>query len=114
MSNLIAELPQSFLDEFEKEILGRVPDEKVKVQLKQEKLARVMRQTGSVQMEGLGQRIAVIDRRLFFRMEQAYGGHDGWITDMLKDNPELCAPGYRPHRKGDFRHGKTFVNGKPI
>jgi len=111
---LITGLPQQFLDEFEAEIRGRVPEEKVKAQLRQEKLGRIMKQVGSTQIDTLGQRVAVIDRRLYFRCLAERGHEENWIDDLLKDNPELCAPGYRPHRKGDFRHGKTFINGKPV
>jgi len=112
--DLITGLPQSFLDEFEAEIRGRVPAEKIAAQLRQEKLARVMRQAGSTQIDTLGQQIARIDPRLYFRCLAERGHEENWIDDLLKDNPELCAPGYRPRRKGDFRHGKTFINGKPV
>lgn len=111
---LISGLPAGFLREFEQEILGRIPEEKIQAQLRQEKIARVMHQVGSVQMETLGQKIAVIDPRLFFRMQQECGHHEGWLDDLLADNPVLCAPGYKPKRKHDLRHSKTFLGGKPI
>jgi hypothetical protein len=110
---LITGLPQQFLDEFEAEIRGRVPAEKVKAQLRQEKIGRIMKQVGSTQIDTLGQRIAVIDRRLYFRAMQAFGHHEGWLEDLLKDNKFLCAPGYNPGRKADLRHGITFVGGVP-
>ena len=112
--DLITGLPQSFLDEFEAEIRGRVPAEKVAAQLRQEKLARVMKQVGSTQIDTLGQKITSMDPRLYFRCFAERGHEENWIDDLLKDNPELCAPGYRPRRKGDFRHGKTFIAGKPV
>ena len=112
--DLITGLPQSFLDEFEAEIRRDIPKEKLAAQLRQEKLARVMRQAGSTTIDTLGQKIASIDPRLYFRCLAERGHEENWIDDLLKDNPDLCAPGYRPHRKGDFRHGKTFINGKPV
>lgn len=112
---LITGLPQQFLDEFEAEIRGRVPAEKVAAQLRQEKLARISRQAGSITIDTLGQKVASIDSRLYFRALQDFGGHEGWLDDFLRDNQELCCPGYYPGRKkSDFRHGKTFVNGKPV
>lgn len=111
---LITGLPQQFLDEFEAEIRGRVPAEKVAAQLRQEKLARISRQAGSTIIDTLGQKVASIDPRLYFRMLAQHGEHENWIDDLLADNPELCCPGYNPKRKGDLRHGKTFVGGKPV
>ncbi len=110
---MITGLPQAFLDEFEAEIRGRVPREKVEAQLRQEKIARIMHQAGPTQIETLGQLKCSIDARLYFRMKADMGRHEGWLDDLLKDNKELCAPGYNPGRKGDLRHGITFVGGKP-
>ena len=114
---LIAELPDGFLREFEAEILGRVPAEKIKQQLEMEKTARIMRQAGSTMMEGLGQKIAQIPARLYFRMLHDMGkgnaGDSNWLDDLLADNPALCAPGYRPKQNG-ARHGFTFVGGKCV
>lgn len=111
--DIITGLPQSFLDEFEAEIRGRVPAEKVAAQLRQEKLARISRQAGSTIIETLGQKVASIDPRLYFRAFQAFGHHEDWLEDLLKDNKFLCAPGYNPGRKRDLRHGITFVGGVP-
>ena len=112
--DLITGLPQSFMDEFEAEIRGRVPAEKVAAQLRQEKLARISRQAGSTIIDTLGQKVASIDPRLYFRMLAQHGHHENWLDDFLADNVELCCPGYNPKRKGDLRHGKTFVGGKPV
>ncbi len=113
---LITGVPDSFLREFEAEILGRVPEEKIKCQLRQEKIARVMHAAGSVMMESLGQKIATIDARLYHRMRLDYAASaddTDWIDDMLLSNPMLCAPGYHPPQKGTQK-GLTFVNGKPV
>lgn len=110
---VITSLPESFVREFEDEVLGRVPQEKIEVGLRQAKLARIMRQAGSTHIPGIGQKIAEIDARLYFRMMHSFGHEENWLKDFLSDNPELCAPGYRPKKNG-LRHGKTFVDGKPI
>ena len=75
-----------------------------------------MAAAGSVSLDGLGQKIATIDARLYFRMraEMAKAPDDNdWIDDMLSDNPMLCAPGYRPKQNG-ARHGITYVGGEAI
>lgn len=116
--DVITGLPQEFLDSFEAEIRGRVPAEKVKAQLQMEKNARIMRQAGSTTIDTLGQKIATIPARTYFRMLHDMGqrdaGSDEWLMDMLADNPILCAPGFKAGRKHDLRHGKSFVGGKPI
>jgi hypothetical protein len=112
-NEVITSLPEQFLREFESEVLGRVPQEKIEAGLRQAKLARIMKQAGSSYIPGVGQKIAEIDARLYFRMMQSFGHEENWLKDMLADNPELCAPGYRPKNNG-LRHSKTFVNGKPV
>lgn len=114
MSDLITEVPADFMKEFEDHILGTIPEEKVQVELRQARNARIMQQAGSVCVEGLGQKVAEIDARLWFRMLHSFGHHENWIDDMLRDNPQLCAPGYKPKRANPLRHGKTFINGKPV
>lgn len=110
---IITQLPEQFMREFEAELTGRIPAEKVKVHLKQEQAARVSRIAGSVAIEGVGQKIASIDPRLYFRMLQDHRDHEGWLHDFLADNPELCCPGYKPKQNG-LRHGHTYLNGQPV
>ncbi len=115
-NEIITQLPPGFVSEFADEILGTIPEEKVQVELRQVRNARIMQSVGSCQIEGLGQKMAEIDSRLFFRMQQDFGKdtpvHE-WLPSLLADNPSLCAPGYRPKANG-LRHGKTFVGGKPV
>lgn len=113
-SDIITELPGDFIDEFEREILGRIPEEKVRCDLNQVQNAKIMQAMGSVTIPGLGQKVAEIDSRLFFRMQHDFGHEDNWLKDFLADNAYLCAPGYKPKRKADFRHGKSFIGGKPV
>jgi hypothetical protein len=114
MSEILTEIPQDFLNEFQDHILGTIPEEKVQVELRQVGIARVMQAVGPEKIEGLGQKIAEIDARLYFRLlHDANDPTGGWIKEYLADNPNLCAPGYKP-RGHSLRHGKTFLNGKPV
>ena len=115
MSEILTSIPQSFLEEFEREITGQLPQEKVQVELRQQQLARIMAATGSVKMDGLGQQAARIDARLYFRLRQQHGcapDHE-WLPDYLADNRYLCSKGYRP-KQNSVRHGQTFIAGKPV
>lgn len=113
---LITEIPKGFLAEYWDHIVGNLPEEKMQCEMRQARNARIMQTAGSVNIEGLGQKMADIDSRLFFRMQRTFGNGaplDDWIHDMLADNPQLCAPGYKPRGKQSLRHSKSFVNGVP-
>lgn len=116
--DVITGLSQAFMDEFEAEIKGRVPAEKVAMQLRMERTARINKQIGSINIPTLGQKIAQIPARLYFRWMQDQGqgdfSSDEAILDLLADNEMLCCPGFKPKRKADLRHSKSFVNGKPV
>lgn len=116
-SDIVTSIPDGFLREFEKEILGEIPKEKVAADLRQAEIGRVLLKEGSTRMNGLGQKVAEIDPRLYFRMRQDFGDkyeEREWLSDFLADNPALCAPGYRPRRRSDLRHSMTMVGGKPV
>lgn len=113
-NEVIGQVDPAFVREFADHILGTIPEEKVQVELRQLKIGRVMKAAGSVCVEELGQKIASIDPRLYFRLLHNHGPQEDWIDDLLKDNPSMCAPGYTPGRKDDRRHGVTFVGGTPI
>lgn len=113
---LIADVDPAFVREFSGHILGTIPEEKIKCELRQVRNARVMRAAGSVCIEDLGQKIASIDPRLYFRAQASFAqspDDTDWIEDLIRDNPMCRAPGYNPPQKGT-RHGITFVEGKPI
>ena len=57
-TDVITSLPEGFAREFEDEVLGRVPQEKIDAGIRQAKLARIMRQAGSTYIPGVGQKIA--------------------------------------------------------
>lgn len=116
MSEIVTSLPKQFMDEYWDHLIGAIPEEKAQVELRQQRTARVMAAVGSEKIEGVGQKIAEIDARLYFRMLHSFGHEENWLNDMLRDNPQLCAPGYKPKAKkgGDLRHGKTFIGGAPV
>lgn len=106
-----ADLPGSFIDEVDRKLKAEIPHEKLQCELRQAQIARSLQ--FSERIQGVGQRVAEIDPRLYFRLLQSFGQHEGWLEDLMKDNPMLRAPGWRPRKKRDFRHGVTFVAGKP-
>lgn len=112
-TEIVTSLPDSFVREFQDEVLGRIPEEKVQVGIRQARNARIMKQAGSTHIPGVGQKIAEIDARLYFRMLHAFGHEDNWLQDLLADNPELCAPGYKPRGRA-LRHSRSFINGTPV
>lgn len=115
MSEILTDIPRSFIEEFEDHIQGTLPEEKVQVELRQQQLARIMAATGSMQMEGLGQVAGRIDGRLYHRWLDKMGKappHE-WVFDLLADNPMCRAKGYKP-KADPTRHGHTFFRGESI
>lgn len=93
------------LEKFARDIhdiaLRGVDREKVRAVLNQAKIARVMEQAGSVKVNGIGQKIAGIDPRTFFRWDQQFPGcwrNKEFVREFLRDNPQCRAPGYKPKR----------------
>jgi hypothetical protein len=104
---IITNVPKEFVRKWWSDIEGTIPEEKVKNELNQAMLARIMAAQGSTKIEGLGQQAARINSRLFFRLQQQHGNavHE-WLPEYLKDNPHMCAKGYRP-KVNPARHGLT-------
>lgn len=108
-----SDLPGSWIDDLDRTLKGQIPEERVQCALRQAQIARSLK--FSERIQGVGQRVAEIDPRLYFRMLHAFGHHEGWLKDLQRDNPSLRAPGVGfKRRKGDFRHGITFLDGKPV
>lgn len=109
-TGIITALPKEFVRQFWKELDGKIPEEKVKAHQRQAEWAKAMHQQGSTRLDGLGQMAARIDARLFFRLYQEKQEQgipvDAWLPEYLKDNPHLCAKGYRP-KADPARHGLT-------
>ena len=104
---IITSLPPNVIREFWREMEEGLPAEKVQAGLRQVEHAKVMAAQGSTKIDGLGQMAAKIDARLFFRLQQQHGNqvHE-WMPEYLKDNPDMCAKGYRP-KVNPARHGLT-------
>lgn len=82
-------------------VFREVPAEKAKAVLNQAMIARVLEKTGSIRTEGVGQRVGIVDARTFFRFQQEFPGcwnDKGFRDEFLRDNPHLCAPGYKPYK----------------
>ena len=108
-----SDLPGSFIDDVDRVLRGSIPQEKIQCELRQAQIARSWQ--FSERIEGIGHRKSEIDPRLYFRMLQSFGHHEGWMDDVLRDNAMLRAPGVQVRkRKDDFRHGITFVGGTPV
>lgn len=106
-TGIITHVPKEFVRQFWRELEGKIPEEKVKAHQRQANYARAMHKQGSTKIDGLGQMAARIDGRLFFRLQQQHGNNVGeWLPEYLKDNPHLCAKGYRP-KADPSRHGIT-------
>lgn len=110
---LITALDADFIREFKDEIAGTIPEEKVQAELRQVKIQRAMQAAGSVAVEDLGQKVAEIDARLYFRLRMQFGHEENWLNDFLADNPMLCAPGFKPKQNG-VRHGFTYSGGECV
>ena len=105
--SIVTDIPKEFVRKWWWEIQNGLPNEKAKVHENQARLAAEMRKQGSTQMEGLGQMAARINSRLFFRLQGQHGNNvHEWMPEYLKDNPHLCAVGYRP-KVNPARHGLT-------
>jgi hypothetical protein len=82
-------------------VLREVEEEKVKAVRNQALIARVMEKTGSLKMEGIGQKVGAIDIRTFMRWQQMHPGcwnDPTFREEMLRDNAHMRAPGYRPKK----------------
>jgi len=78
--------------------------------------ANALQKRGSDRVDGRGQAAASIPRRIYFRWAQMLPGcwqDKQFVDEFLQDNPQCCAPGYRPRPSG-LRHGFTFSAGKAI
>lgn len=90
---------EQFAHELSKEVLADRPREHAEIRARQAGIANDLRNEGSVRLDGLGQRIARIDARAYWRWQQQRPGcwqDKQWVNEFLRDNPAYCAPGYTP------------------
>jgi hypothetical protein len=86
-------------DAINRKVKAELPAEKARAREEQTKIAQKLAREGSVYVPGLGQKIGSIDARTYYRHLQENPGSmrdPGYIQQLLRDSPKLCAPGYRP------------------
>ncbi len=86
-----------------------LPEEKAKIDAEKITIAKELREQGSVKVPGLGQRVCKFPLVLVVRLTQMYPGwreDKGFVDSILADNPEFCAPGYKP-KPNIYRKGLT-------
>jgi len=116
-NEIVTTLPESFLKEFEQEVMGTIPTEKVQAQLREAEIGRYLVREGSVAVQGLGQKLGEIDPRVWHRWNQEHPGcwqDKQFVHEFFADNLHLKADGWTPKLARGLRHGRTFVGGKPI
>lgn len=86
-------------DAINRKVLAELPAEKSRAREEQTRIAQKLHAEGSRYIPGVGQKIGSIDRRTYFRLEGENPGcmrDEGFIQQLLRDSPKLCAPGYKP------------------
>lgn len=107
VDDLITEIPQSFLDEFENEVLGTIPQEKAQADLRAASIGKMLLDDGPLVVEGLGQKLGEVDARTWFRWNSEFPGcwqNREFVHEFFKDNPQYRAPGWTP-KTNPHRHG---------
>src|SRR5579864_6552576 len=111
------ETKESLAAEITDAVRANLPAERKQMEADMAATGRMLQATGSLALkEGIGQRVASIPARIYHRWNQLYPGcwRDKEFTDeFLYDNPQCCAPGYKPRPK-QLRNGFTFVGGAAI
>lgn len=83
-------------------VQGQLPEEKARAEREMAETHKALKEQGSASIEGLGQAICSIPPILFYRWEQLYRGcwkDRDFVDEFLADNPQCCAPGYKPPAK---------------
>lgn len=115
--DIITSLPAGFLESFHDEIMGTIPAEKVKADLRQAEIGRVLVNEGGQAIEGIGQKLGEVDPRTYFRwLHDKPGCWDDkqFVHEFFRDNPKMKSEGWTPKKASALRHGVTFVGGKSI
>jgi hypothetical protein len=98
VTDIAGELGPDWLAGFNEEIQNQVVTEKAQYWVRQGAIAQREHSIGRQVLDGLGQKVASIDGKTFFRWMQQEG-HDFWhdknnVRGFLRDNPECKVPGY--------------------
>ena len=97
VTDIAGELGPEFLDGFSREVQSMVETEKAKYWVRQSQIANVESQLGRQTLDGLGQKIAAIDARTYFRWlgeDPDFWNDKANIKRFLSDNPECKSPGF--------------------
>ena len=97
ITDLTGKLGPAAARRFEREVRDTENEEKARYELRQATIQQSVAALGSHKIEGLGQRVAVMDARTWFRWWMQYPGcwnDNDFEKTMLRDNPSMRAPGY--------------------
>lgn len=81
---------EKFIEDINRVVFADRPKEKAEIRDRQPLIAKELRDAGSVRMNGVGQRIARIDYRVYWRWNQELPGcwqDKGFVDAFLRDNP---------------------------
>jgi len=93
---------EQFAHGVSKEVIASYPAEKAAILARQAGIAKTLQERGSRHSDGLGQHMARIDARAYWRWERERPGcwqDKQWVDDFLRDNPAYCAVGYKPKKR---------------
>jgi hypothetical protein len=113
--------PDQFFDEefaahLERKVRGSLAQEKKEHGDAQIRIAKELRQGGSVRNGVMGQKMGSVDARTYHRWNQEWPGcwrDPEFVHAFFADNPQCRSPGWRPNYH-PMRKGITFQNGAPI
>lgn len=97
VTDIAGSLGPEWLEGFNEEIQSMVETEKARYHIRQGAIAAEEHRIGRQMLDGLGQKIAAVDAKTFFRWHQQEPGcwwDRGFVKSYLKDNEEAKVPGY--------------------
>lgn len=106
-----------FMQEAIDEVVATFPQEKAALEAEAPKLAAKLQAEGPLALkEGLGQKMGEVPGRIYHRWNLQFPGcwdDPAFVHAFFADNPQYRSPGWKP-KQHSTRHGKTFLNGKPV
>lgn len=102
-SKSIQQQEQELAREITDEVVGQFPQEKEKAKREMIATANELAERGSDWVNGRGQAIGSIPPRVYMRWQIMLPGcwqDRQFVQEFLSDNPQCCAPGYKPKQHG--------------
>ena len=96
VTDIAGNLGPAFAEGLYRELRMEVAKEKVEYANRAARIAKVNQQLLPDAIDGLGQKIASIDARAYFRWEQEHPGcmtDKAFLREFVRDNPEARTPG---------------------